>query len=339
MAEQTVCFSCLSCFSHISPSRLGKGLAAHLEVPLPYLLYRAQTRYEEDLRGLQDIKGTLSPIITDVVPEYITSRVTPIRRLSAQGLGAIGRTNSSMRMNTPLGIRARLNSLGPNSPAPRPTKAVSSSVITLKRPLQAPSRSSSDESSDSEDIDKSEDADRQLEEQQTLDRKLKDLERMMTGERLGLVRNTRAKDKNTDRGRTGGRSDTQSQYRSLDSSIRSESVSSAGSPPGSIPSIPSPPPEPQTQSPMRKHMGPGKSSSPPALSSRSALSHSHIRYGGLVGMAAGQGSDSASNHGSSASSFSDLSGTSYYLVEYLFRYSHPNRCQPVRFCIRKRAHV
>jgi hypothetical protein len=240
-------------------------------------------------------------------------------------------------MNTPLGIRARLNSLGPNSPAPRPTKAFSSSVVTLRRPLQPPPRSSSDESSDSEEINKSEEQDRQMEEQQTLDRKLKDLEKMMTGERLGLVRNTRAKDKGIARGRVGSRSgsaSTRSQYRSLDSSTRSESVSSAGSPPGSIPSIPSPPPEPQTQSPMRKHMTPGKSSSPPALTSRSALGHSHIRYGGLVGMAA-QSSDSASNHGSSASSFSDLSGTSCYLADHTFLIQFPDRCKFIGFCFRK----
>ncbi|TBU23994.1 hypothetical protein BD311DRAFT_767446 [Dichomitus squalens] len=34
-----------------------KGLAQHLQVPLPYLLYRAQVRYEEDLRGLQGLGG------------------------------------------------------------------------------------------------------------------------------------------------------------------------------------------------------------------------------------------------------------------------------------------
>ncbi|KAI1791046.1 hypothetical protein LXA43DRAFT_1013178 [Ganoderma leucocontextum] len=34
-----------------------KGLAQHLQVPLPYLIYRAQVRYEEDLRGLQGLNG------------------------------------------------------------------------------------------------------------------------------------------------------------------------------------------------------------------------------------------------------------------------------------------
>lgn len=248
---------------------------------------------------MQDIKGALSPINTDFVPDYISAKVTPIRRLSLQTAGPTGRLSSSIRINTPLGIRARLNSHGQGSPAPRVTKASSSSVATLKRPLRPPSNSSSAGSSDSEELDKSEEADRQMEEQQTLDRKLKDLEKMMTGDRLGLVRSSRSKEKQIDRGRIGLRS---SMHQSVDSSNRSESASSAGSLQGSIPSIPSPPPEPQ--SPMRRHMSLGKSSSPPALTSRSAQG---LHYGGLVGMAT-QGSDTTSNYGSSASSFSDISG-------------------------------
>lgn len=274
---------------------------------MPYLLYRAQTRYEEDLRGLQDIKGALSPINTDLAPDYITAKATPISRLSAQLAGPSGRLSSSIRINTPLGIRTRLNSHGQGSPAPRLTKASSSSVATLKRPLRPPSDPSSEDSSSDSELDKSEEADRQMEEQQTLDRKLKDLEKMMTGERLGLVRSSRAKEKQVDRGRIGLRS---SMHQSLDSSGRSESASSVGSPQGSIPSIPSPPPESQPQSPMRQHMSSGKSSSPPALTSRSAQG---LRYGGLVGLAT-HGSDTASNHGSSASSFSDISGMQLTLL-------------------------
>ncbi|KAJ3509149.1 hypothetical protein NMY22_g16390 [Coprinellus aureogranulatus] len=38
-----------------------KGLAAHLEVPLPYLLYRVNARFHEEIRGLKDIQDTLSP--------------------------------------------------------------------------------------------------------------------------------------------------------------------------------------------------------------------------------------------------------------------------------------
>lgn len=36
---------------------LGPGLAKHLGVPLPYLLYRTQLRFEEELRGLRDVGG------------------------------------------------------------------------------------------------------------------------------------------------------------------------------------------------------------------------------------------------------------------------------------------
>jgi hypothetical protein len=126
----------------------------------------------------------------------------------------------------------------------------------------------------------------------------------------------------------------------------SASVSSTSSPQGSIPSIPSPPissPSPppvhrhtssphdhsrvpiqhQTQatphlhpnsqppslagSPMQRHLAPTKSSSPPAVSVRNARSHAHTHQGfGALG-AAGV-SEGESNQGSSASSFSDLSG-------------------------------
>ena len=126
----------------------------------------------------------------------------------------------------------------------------------------------------------------------------------------------------------------------------SASVSSASSPQESIPSIPSPsisspspppvhrhaspphdhsrvPSQHQTQaiphlhpnsqppslasSPMQRHLSPTKSSSPPAVSARNARGHAHTRQGfGALG-AAGV-SEGESNQGSSASSFSDLSG-------------------------------
>jgi len=90
-------------------------------------------------------------------------------------------------------------------------------------------------------------------------------------------------------------------------SSRSQSVSSTSSPQGSMSSsMPSPPPE--SQSPVSRHISSSKSSSPAAVSPRSARGQSNMRYTPMVGMA--NASDQGSNHGSSASSFSDISDTS-----------------------------
>lgn len=286
------------------------GLAAHLQVPLPYLLYRAQTRYEEDLRGLQGIKVALSPTNPDPSPaspspDHLTGRPTPIPRLSGQ--------ITSTKLTTPLGIRARLNSLTP-APLNVTPKLSSSSIMTLqdgppaRLPRRARSRSSSagsDDDSDAE-LDASEQAERQLEEQEALDKKLRNLQTMITGDKLGLVRSSRPRQRTERPSRDPQRA--LSNYTSLDSS--SPSPSSLGSPQGSIPSIPSPPPERhQVQQPARRQAVPAKSSSPPALSPRNAQPQG---FGGLIGMVQ-KNSERDSNNNSSASSFSDISGKSSIL--------------------------
>ena len=306
------------------------GLAAHLQVPLPYLLYRAQTRYEEDLRGLQGIKVALSPVNPDPSaaspsPDHLTARPTPIPRLSTQ--------ITSTRLTTPLGLRARLNSLTPAPPS-LALAVSSSSIMTLqdRPPGRLPtlrSRSSSpgsDDDSDAAELDASEQAERQLEEQQALDQKLRNLQTMITGDKLGLVRSSRPRQRTERPSRDPHRA--LSGNTSLDSS--SPSTSSVGSPQGSIPSIPSPPPERhQVQQPTARRTVPVKSSSPPALSHRHAHSHG---FGGLVGMVQ-KNSERDSNNGSSASSFSDLSGQSFILNLYPSSLPQPRyRRQSLRFC-------
>ncbi|GLB34188.1 hypothetical protein LshimejAT787_0110720 [Lyophyllum shimeji] len=259
-----------------------KGLAARLDVPLPYLLYRVNARFQEDIRGLKDIQGALK----------------------------IPRIHRSYH-----DVRARLNSLGNNSP--RPKKATSSSTLTLhaQKKTHAPLRPttpSSSEGSDSEDeaARKEEDADRDAEEQEALNRKLQQLQAMMTNDALGLVSSARPRDKGKgiDRDRSEPRSPRSmvGSYRrdALSSRSASHSVSSASSPRGSIPDIPSPPSPSQPHSPMPRRLSATKSSSPPTLSPRSALGQ---RYGPLVDRAM---SEHSSSHGSEASSFSDLSDAS-----------------------------
>ena len=288
------------------------GLAAHLQVPLPYLLYRAQTRYEEDLRGLQGIKVALSPTnhydpsVASPSPDHLTARPTPTSRLSGQ--------ITSTRLTTPLGLRARLNSLTP-APSDILPKVSSSSILTLQdrprgRLLRRPiirSHSSSPGSGDDSDaeFDASEQAERQLEEQEALDQKLRNLQTMITGDKLGLVRSPRPRQRTERSNKDPQRA--LSNYTSLDSS--SPSTSSVGSPQGSIPSIPSPPPSErlQIQQPNRRPMAILKSSGPSALSPRNAHPQ---RFGGLIEIVQ-KNSEKDSNNGSSASSFSDLSGRSF----------------------------
>ncbi|KAK0206970.1 hypothetical protein DFS33DRAFT_1318164 [Desarmillaria ectypa] len=291
-----------------------KGLAAHLEVPLPYLLYRVHARFQEELRGLHNIPGVVSPSATTHAPgkageEFPFIDPPSMVARAASRLASSSRlSGSGGRTSTPLGIRARLSSLGHNSP--RPKKASSSSTLTLQStakpqvPVRPPSPSSS-ESTDSEDEDvlKEEEADRKAEEQEALDRKLKDLQRMMTNDALGLVSVGRKNGQAIDRGRVGMVSPMSIGSLRRDTySIRSvsQSLSSASSPQGSIPDMPSPPSESQPHSPISRHMSPSKSSSPPALSPRSAIGQ---RYGHLVRRTASDGS----NGGSEASSFSDIS--------------------------------
>ncbi|KDQ29633.1 hypothetical protein PLEOSDRAFT_1093074 [Pleurotus ostreatus PC15] len=258
-----------------------KGLAAHLEVPLPYLLYRVHTRFEEDLRGLKDIGEVLSPS---------TTRMTS--RMSGSG------RRTSTRLTTPLAVRARLHSLGHAS---QPKKATSSSTLTLQAPRKGQRPSSTSDSSEETDSDeeaaqKEDETLRGIEEEEALARKLQDLQTMINNDALGLVSSPRPKQnkgKETGRGRLGltPSSSVNSSLRgdTLSSRSTSQSLSSTNSPQGSIPDIPSPPPDSQLNSPLSRHMSAPKSSSPPAVSPRSAI---------------------GSSVGSEASSFSDISDAS-----------------------------
>ncbi|OAX43227.1 hypothetical protein K503DRAFT_847284 [Rhizopogon vinicolor AM-OR11-026] len=309
-----------------------KGLAEHLEVPLPYLLYRAQARYEDDLRGLQGFHvghqqtqpASKSTEVTPVLPERPLSIKIPTVRINS--LNSARRLSSS-KLTTPLGVRARLNSLthhNPSQSAMKCKKTTSSSTATLQgtqanRPARAPSPFSSDES-DSED--EQDVKDRAVEEQDALSRKLASLQRMMTSEALGLVGSSLPPDKgkarDVIRGRAPvpmfrpGREVDDGGFRRNGEGLRHEernrdhsaSVSSASSPQNSIPSIPSPPQE--TQSPIARHLSTNKSSSPPTVSTRNARGQSHMHYAPLAGL-----SEQESSHGSSASSFSDISDASF----------------------------
>lgn len=351
---------------------LGKGLASHLQVPLPYLLYRAQARYEDDLRGLQGIQTSLSnqsaisptsqagpshgPIIPTSPPanllklpgEDVSSASTPERltfpRKESQKFGGGGSTSTAR----PLPIRTRLNSLSARS-MNSPHRVTSSSVITLQGPKRqhttrlpltppisrasrsSPGSSADESSEDDEDQRKLDEEEKRAEEQAALEQKLKDLTLKLTKDRLGLVSSppkNKGKGKETDRGRIRplSASSVSGSHHQLEMSRRNShtpshhSLSSTSSRQGSgsIPSIPSPPPEArsQPQSPMARHLSPGgKSTSPPAV----ALNTAWATRNQVLGKARTSGkvrSDIGSEMGSTASSFSDFSGKS--MPRFLF---------------------
>lgn len=362
----------------------GKGLAAHLQVPLPYLLFRAQTRYEEDLRGLQGIRGALSPTITSPTTQIPLSPVngfnvpngggskpnsatgecfpklpTPVSAGSRKDFPRVDISNGTMSSSMtarPLNVRARLSSLS-HSSRTRKISAMSqqskqvlgSSVLTLQGPKRSrehiqrlsptissrasPSAVSSNDASSEDENDKAEEVERRAEEQEALELKLKNLQKIMTREALGLVASPSPvsparsqmqsiKGKEVDRGRTRPlsassasvnfppRMDLSRRY-STSQTPSQHSLSSAGSPQGSIPSIPSPPPErrSQPQSPMARRLSEQfKSTSPPAVSMRPAWAQT-TRHGTVGRTKIGGGrSERGSEMGSEASSFSDLSG-------------------------------
>ncbi|KIP04568.1 hypothetical protein PHLGIDRAFT_25547 [Phlebiopsis gigantea 11061_1 CR5-6] len=322
-----------------------KGLASHLQVPLPYLLYRAQVRYEEDLRGLRTALSPISP-----APQAATAKPgsppAPAggeRDSSRAGTGPLSASTSGR----PLAIRTRLNSLGNiHRSINSPQKVTSSSVITLQgpkrthaplRPLSPtssrPSPSSPSSGADGGDEDEEEEEEmrryeeeeKRLEEQQALDQKLRELEQKLTKESIGLVSSPPKPSfsrREVDRGRMrplSSSSVSSSLHQRLDFSRRHSashtpshhSLSSASSPQGSIPDIPSPPSETsQPSSPVPRHLSPvGPSRSPPAVSHGNAFGtvrgpsvYRRATLGGNVR------SERGSEIGSAASSFSDLSG-------------------------------
>jgi hypothetical protein len=288
----------------------GKALATRLDVPLPYLLYRAQVRYEQDLRGLQVIKGSLSPPNAQGEPRQIEGpsatgdSPTLLRRSSgASRRDSLGKLSTSIRLATPLGVRARLNSLSSNSPS-RMNRPSSSSVLTLRghrrdQTVFRPGTPLSSESETDEEEEKQEEAERRLEEQEALDKKLRNLQTLLTGDNVGLVSSTKETRKGKEPRRVPPGSPPQvAGANTGDSGRSSQSISSASSPRGSIPSIPSPPPE-SSQSLTSRHIAPTKpASSSGATSPPGPKTQPLLRYGPSV----------KATPGSSTSSFSDLSG-------------------------------
>lgn len=223
-----------------------------------------------------------------------------------------GKMASSSRLNSPLTIRARLNSLGTDANSGM-SKILSSSTATLQGTnpqarvaIRSPSPPPSPSDSESEQEDEQE---KRAEVLDALEKKLKHANMTMKGDALGFVRTARPKTKkNQERGREGLTSPSsplRQSFRRGDLSS-SDLNSSASSPQGSIPSIPSPTSSSLSQSPAGRHISAArKSSSPPAVSSGFAQGQSNIQHRTIASIT--RPSERSSSQGSNASSFSDIS--------------------------------
>ncbi|KAG8900036.1 hypothetical protein FRB99_006287 [Tulasnella sp. 403] len=216
------------------PDRAGvdwQHLAEHLATPLPYLLYRAQMRYEEDLRGLRDIRGTLAlqlgaPATAADIPTPLATPLTSRAPSSNPNVqrgtsGGTPRTVSSRGSATPQRLTTPL--AGPSRTTPfrevpaalakgqsregltgestatltqrPPALPLQENLARLRNvPLVRPQQQSSAHSSSASSTsgDEEDEVERMREDEELLGKRLKDLEKMMTSDMLGFARPPRS---------------------------------------------------------------------------------------------------------------------------------------------------
>jgi hypothetical protein len=297
----------------------GQGLSERLEVPLPFLMYRAQIRYEEDLRGLQ--AAMAQPIVQPsaqplAVPspgrqEDKPSTITP---LSASYAGIRTSAASTPRQATPIGVKNRFTSHLRSPPAlytshksangstsastvtltHRPAAAMPTHLPTHLRPMSPPESTSSSEDED--------DGERQgdQDDPEAIRRRLKDLERMMTSNVLGFARpkpTLKTPGPSSSVIRASPHNDTTS---GGETTSTQSSIPSIPSPPESRLQSPRPVPQHTPQGSTQTGRGPQQSRSPPQSPLQQVVRNKMVGKSPLP---------KGSSHGSSASSFSDLSGT------------------------------
>jgi hypothetical protein len=289
-------------------------------------MYRAQVRYEEDLRGLQGTLGAsvalppprsnLDARLTERRTETSTPRNIHIALRGAQSPPlsrqatplAIPRNKLTSPHRSPYGLQGS-QLLFKNTPGgasstatlqqkPPTVRPLSTSPMTVRRAPSPPSPHSSSGSSDENEEEK------ELEEnREQVGKQLKELEKMMSSQLLGFARPKADPVKARERLTLSIMKETQRVEMS------NERVPSAGL----IPSIPSPPPDWRSDA-VR---GVANRGSTPTVPRTSRPPHSpphQIVRNKMLGRH--PTNERNSNEGSSASSFSDLSGecTPLYVV-------------------------
>lgn len=294
----------------------GPGLSDHLKVPLPFLLYRAQVRYEEDLRVLQgnlgastalapprpglDIKATERSAVSTPTRTPLSLRGSPLPPVSRHATPiAIPKNRIITQRASPHGLQSSQYLLR-NSPITAstatlqarlsPSRPVPSSPLTVRRAPSPPSSHSPSSSSGDEDEDRKE------ENREEVDRQLKTLEKMMSSQLLGFARPKVDISKARER-LNASMIKASTKLDKLDSPQKL-------TPTSSIPSIPSPPPEMKTES---SPVGAIRGSAPVSPAVRPPGQ-------GARNKATGRNPTMHSHHGSSASSFSDISGKMIWAI-------------------------
>ncbi|CAE7230930.1 unnamed protein product [Rhizoctonia solani] len=320
------------------------GLSAQLDVPVPYLIYRAQVKYEQDLKGLQGIRQAQtvtspsddrsfgSPQRTRNPLSSPTMAASPalVRRMSSSGaIGSRWSRGSNASTHTivqPPGPRmARLN------PVLTPLR-----TATGSRPSSSSSGRSTPTSTDSEE----EKRDAQKEEADQLAEKLKELQKRMGSGYFGFAKPDKSPAPSIIASQTRSQSQSASQTRSQTTSqVRSQTArsqtatmsasrimqrslttptgaamvadsetSASMSQRGSVPDIPSPASDSRARLPVRVTR---RATSVGTHRSPSAVSEAQER--GPVGRT--RAHDAGSGQVSSASSFSDISDMSASALE------------------------
>ncbi|KAH7105598.1 hypothetical protein BKA62DRAFT_690261 [Auriculariales sp. MPI-PUGE-AT-0066] len=260
-----------------------QGLSAHLGVPLPYLLYRAQARYEQDLKGLQNVGGGL----------HFTPQ-TSVKPLPGD--------EERLRPRTSTPASPTVSRPPPQlSPTRLRRSGGSSSTFTLKQPRSHPPitplpqqsyASGSEDGDEDSDGEKAEEEEQRREEQENVARKLQKLQLMITANNLGFIRQPRGDSS------PGQHTVPVSPSRQTDPTSASTSSSVRGSE-HSLPSIPSPP----SASVSSRSRPTSLRTTSTSSSARNVRSHAPTRNAAVERTIAAQRGSTAP---SSVSSFSDL---------------------------------
>ncbi|KZT62865.1 hypothetical protein CALCODRAFT_513765 [Calocera cornea HHB12733] len=173
------------------------ALADHLEVPLPYLLYRAGKRFEEGLQNLKAVTGSPDPQTAEGSKKERRPSNAMLRRLSGQnstaGAGRASPLHLSPKAGTirlaGSGYQSGLHARAPSSSSiatmthrgPHPTSGRPFSVI------QSGSSSSSDEEGAAED-----EENEQLMEKEEAARRIRELERLVNQNTLQFAQPVRS---------------------------------------------------------------------------------------------------------------------------------------------------
>ncbi|CAE6396995.1 unnamed protein product [Rhizoctonia solani] len=307
------------------------GLSSQLGVPIPYLIYRAQVKYEQDLKGLQGIRqaqiatspaderpfGLTAQRSRNLISSPTTTASSPhVRRMSSSGaMGSRWSRGSNASTHTiiqPAPPRmARLN------PILTPLRtATGSRTSTPSSGGSTPTSTDSDE----------EKRDAQKDEADQLAEKLKELQKKMGSGYFGFARPNKSPAPSITASQTRSQSASQirthatrSQTATLSASRLQRSLttptgtamvadsgtttsaSASMSQRGSIPDIPSPPSGSRARAPI-----PAAKRTASVGTHRSSSVVSDAQDRGPVGRT--RAHDAGSGQVSSASSFSDISG-------------------------------